>query len=70
MKWFSPKQQPEWRRHPNPYLLLHLQVYPRYLKELDAGTYDPVNDPFCSTEYILTHPLRTFGDVEAELDRG
>ena len=67
MKWFKKNQRPKWRRYPNPYLLLHLQVYPQYLEEKDAGTYDPAKDPFCSLEYILTHPLKTFKDVEDEL---
>ena len=58
---------PEWRRHPNPYLQLHLEVYPNYLKEKDNGTYDPAKDPFCSNDYILAHPFKYFRDVEDEL---
>lgn len=76
MKWLmrlfrkTPKRHlPEWRRNPNPYLQLHLQVYPEYLEELDAGTYDPSKDPFCSPEYILAHPFENFAEVEAELRR-
>lgn len=61
------KPTPYWRKHPNPYLLLHLEVYPNYLKELDAGTYDSNKDPFCSTEYILSHRFKSFEDVEREL---
>ena len=66
-KWF--KRVPEWRKHPNPYLQLHLEVHPNYLKEVDNGTYDPTKDPFCSTGYILAHPFKGFGDVEDELDK-
>jgi len=57
---------PYWRRHPNPYLQLHLEVYPNYLKELDDGTYDPVKDPFCSAKYIQAHPFKDFKDIEDE----
>jgi len=53
----------------NPYLELHLEVYPNYLKEIDNGTYDPTKDPFCSNSYILSHPFEDFKDVERELDR-
>lgn len=60
---------PEWRKHPNPYLQLHLEVYPNYLKERDAGTYDPAKDPFCSASYILSHPFENFQQVEDELDK-
>jgi len=60
---------PHWRKHPNPYLQLHLEVYPNYLKEKDAGTYDPTKDPFCSNNYILSHPFKKFSDVEDELAR-
>lgn len=71
MKWlwkrFKGNQMPEWRKHPNPYLQLHLLVYPKYLEELDAGTYEPIKDPFLSIEYILSHPFESFGDVEREL---
>ena len=52
---------------PNPYSELHLKVYPNYQKEVEAGTYDPLKDPFCSTEYILAHPFQTFRDIEEEL---
>ena len=67
LKWFRNTPIPEWRKHPNPYLQLHLEVYPNYLKERDAGTYDPNKDPFCSSSYILSHPFRNFTDVENEL---
>lgn|GEM_PF-3918279 len=60
---------PEWRKHPNPYLQLHIEVYPNYLKERDNGTYDPTKDPFLSSRYILIHPFKDFNDVEKELYR-
>jgi len=69
LKWFRGKQLPEWRKHPNPYLQLHLEVYPNYFKELDDGTYDPTKDPFCSVEYVLSHPFKNFGDVKNELNK-
>ena len=70
-KWltvFRKTPVPEWRRHPNPYLQLHLKVYPKYLKEVDKGTYDPAKDPFCSSDYILSHSFKNFKDVERELN--
>ena len=68
IKWLKKLSTPEWRKHPNPYLQLHLEVYPDYLKERDNGTYDPAKDPFCSNSYILAHPFKNFGeDVDAEL---
>ena len=67
LKEFRKLQEPEWRKHPNPYLELHLEVYPNYLKERDTGTYDPSKDPFCSANYILSHPFKNFKDVENAL---
>lgn len=66
-KILGKKSKPRWWRHPNPYLQLHLEVYPNYLKELDNGTYDPSKDPFCSSAYILSHPFKSFEDVREEL---
>jgi len=73
IKWFNVFRKkapvPEWRKHPNPYLQLHLEVYPNYLVELDNGTYDPTKDPYCSSSYILSHPFRNLDDIEKELGR-
>lgn len=38
--------QPDWQTNPNRYLEAHLRVYPEYLSELNAGTYDPKLDPY------------------------
>jgi len=40
------KTLPEWRLHPNRYLLAHLKHYPNLLTEMDNGTYDPELDPY------------------------